>query len=154
VVEIRPKTVVTMKLEGKCPTGARTEVLVRDLSITVDEPAERGGTNLGPSPTETMLASLVACTNRITHKVADAKGVKIEDMAIALEASFDRRGVEMKEEVDVPFPEIRLRIDVTTDADEAAMAEVKAGLHRFCPISKVIRQAGTNIIETWNVRRP
>jgi hypothetical protein len=40
------------------------------------------------------------------------------------------------EEIEVPFPKIRLLIDVTTDASEAEMEKVKADLHRFFPIFK------------------
>jgi uncharacterized OsmC-like protein len=53
----------------------------------------------------------------------------------------------------VPFPKIRLLIDVTTDASEAEMEKVKADLRRFCPISKVIRNSGTELEEVWNVTR-
>jgi putative redox protein len=54
----------------------------------------------------------------------------------------------------VPFPKIRLVINVTTDASEADIEKVKADLHRFCPISKVVRNSGTDIEEVWNVTRP
>ena len=53
----------------------------------------------------------------------------------------------------MPFPKIRLLIDVTTDASEAEMERVKADLHRFCPISKVIRNSGTQLEEVWNMTR-
>ena len=153
MVTIKPKTVVTMKMHGACTTHARTDVSVRDIEVTIDEPAERGGSNLGPSPTETLMASLAGCTNRITHKIADAIGVDIKDMAVDVEAKFDRRGVELKEEIDVPFPEILLTIDMVTNADDALLERLKTDLARFCPISKVIRQSGTKITEVWNVSR-
>ena len=54
----------------------------------------------------------------------------------------------------MPFPKIRLLINVTTDASEAEMEKVKTDLHRFCPVSKVIRNAGTELEEVWNVARP
>ena len=74
-------------------------------------------------------------------------------MTIDAESNFDRRGTQLLEEIEVPFPKIRLLIDVTTDASEAGLEEVKADLHRFCPISKVIRNSGTELEEVWNVRR-
>ena len=43
----KAKTVVTMKLDGKCASHSRTDVSVRDVKTTIDEPAERGGTNQG-----------------------------------------------------------------------------------------------------------
>ena len=60
-------------------------------------------------------------------------------MTIDAESTLDRRGTQLLEEIEVPFPKIRLLINVTTDASEAAMEKVKADLHRFCPVSKVIR---------------
>ena len=42
MVTIKPKTVVTMKMAGACTTHARTDVTVRDITVVIDEPAERG----------------------------------------------------------------------------------------------------------------
>jgi len=154
MVTIRPKTVVTMKVEARCPSHARTDVRVRDVSTTIDEPAERGGTNTGPTPTETLMASLLGCTNVITHKVAHKNGVHIDAMSLRLEAQFDRRGVTLQEEVNVPFPEVTLYIDLTTSADQAAVDKVKQELNMFCPVSKVFRGCGTKVNEVWTVRRP
>jgi uncharacterized OsmC-like protein len=154
MVEVKQKTQVRMKLDGECPSHSRTDVSVRDVRLTVDEPIERGGTNQGPSPTETLMAALIACTNVITHKVAHKNGVHLHAMHVRLEADFDRRGVILQEEVDVPFPAATLYIDITTDADDAAVAKVKRELAMFCPVSKVIRGSGTRLEEVWTVARP
>ncbi len=154
MADVKPKMTITMKLEGTCPTHARTDVLIGSNEITIDEPAARGGTDLGPSPTETLVAALVACTNVIGHRVAETHGVEIEAMSVDAEAQFDRRGVALVEEVEVPFPEILLKINVTTGAGDDAMQKVKDDLARFCPLAKVIRQSGTVINEQWTVTRP
>ena len=57
---VKMKTVVTYRATATCPTHARTEIPVRDLSVVIDEPTERGGTNLGPTPTETAMTALIA----------------------------------------------------------------------------------------------
>jgi len=151
---IKEKLQVRMKLGGACPSHSRTDVSVRDVRVTIDEPVERGGTNLGLSPTETLMASLVGCTNVITHKVAKKNGVELKAMSVRLEADFDRRGVTLAEEVAVPFPSVTLYIDVTTDADDAAIERVKRELAMFCPVSKVIRGSGSEVKEIWTVTRP
>jgi len=151
---VREKTTVTQRVHGNCPTHSRTEISVRDVSTVIDEPKEREGTNKGPTPTETMVAALIACTNVISHKCAKKHGVELKAMTIDAESTFDRRGTQLLEEIEAPFPKIRLLIDVTTDASEAAMEKVKADLHRFCPISKVIRNSGTELEEVWKVTRP
>jgi uncharacterized OsmC-like protein len=154
MVTVKEKLQVRMRLGGECPSHARTDVAVRDVKVTIDEPVERGGTNLGLSPTETLMASLIGCTNVITHKVAHKNGVHLKALSVRLEADFDRRGVTLQEEVAVPFPAATLYIDVATDADDAAIETVKRELAMYCPVSKVIRAAGTDLKEVWTVTRP
>ena len=103
---VKPKTTVTMRLEGACASHSRTDVKVRDLNTVIDEPTERGGTNQGPTPTEMLMASLIGCTNVIAHKVAEKNGVDIDSMSVRVEAQFDRRGVTLAEEIPVPFPSV------------------------------------------------
>lgn len=153
MVVVKEKTIVTQRLHGSCPTHSRTEISVRDVKTVVDEPKERDGTNMGPTPTETLVAALIACTNVISHKCAHKHGINFRAMSIDAEASFDRRGTQLLEEIEVPFPKIRLVINVTTDASEQSIENVKADLHRFCPLAKVIRNSGTEIEEIWNVTR-
>ena len=154
MVAMKEKNVVSMALAAECPTHARTHVKAGAHELVVDEPAARGGTDRGTTPTETLLASLLGCTNVILNRVAEHAGVKIERLSLAANAVFDRRGVMLQEEIAVPFPEITLTINVTTAASEAALAKVKADLGRFCPVSKVVRQSGTKLKEVWNVSRP
>ena len=51
----------------------------------------------------------------------------------------------------VPFPEIRLTINLTTPATDLQVERVRADLGKFCPVSKVIRQSGTKLAEVWNI---
>ena len=152
MVTVKEKTTVTQRIRGNCPTHSRTEISVRDVKAVIDEP-KREGTNMGPTPTETMVAALIACTNVISHKCAKKHGVELKAMTINAESTLDRRGTQLLEEIEVPFPKIRLLIDVTTDASKADMEKVKTDLRRFCPISKVIRNSGTELEEIWNVTR-
>jgi putative redox protein len=154
MVTVTQKTVVTQKLEGRCTSHARTDVKVRDRSMVIDEPLERGGTNQGFTPTETLMASLIGCTNVITHKVAEKNGVEIHAMNVRLEAQFDRRGVTLQEELERPFTAVTLHIDLETDADAQAVERVKRDLAKFCPVAKVFRNAGIELKEIWNVTSP
>ncbi len=148
------KTVVTMRLEGHCPSHSRTDVKVRDTGMTIDEPVERGGTNQGPSPTETLMSALAACTNVIAHKVAHKHGVAFQNFRVDVVSKFDRRGVTLTEEIDVPFDDVEVLIEATTDADDASLEQVKVDLPRFCPVSKVLRQSGSTVTDIWTIKRP
>lgn len=73
---VKEKTTVTQRVHGNCPTHSRTELSARDVTTVIDEPKERDGTNMGPTPTEALVASLIACTNVISHKCAQKHGVE------------------------------------------------------------------------------
>jgi putative redox protein len=150
--KIKLKNTITMKQSAVGQTHARTHVRVRDVYQIIDEPTERGGSNLAPSPTETMMAALIGCTNVISKRIAHGMGVQIDDMNIELTASFNRLGTMLQEEVEVPFNDVVLDIDVATDATSAQMAAIQTDLAKFCPVAKVYRAAGMTITENWSTR--
>jgi uncharacterized OsmC-like protein len=148
---IKPKLTVDIKMTGTAVHHARTDIAIRDLSTIIDEPVVRGGTNVGPTPTEMLMTSLIGCTNVVSQRIEHRDGVHFGAMTIALHAKFDRRGAAMDEEIDLPFPVIMVTIDVHTDATPEQMDVIKTDLTRFCPVAKMMRAAGTVIEETWNV---
>lgn len=147
---IRQKTTINATINGTCPSHSTSNCSVRDVELTIDEPVERGGTNLGPTPTETVVASLIGCTNVIAHKCAAKLGIDIGHLNIDAVYSFDRRGVLLAEEVDVPFPKIVLNITSDGSATDAQLQAVARELSKFCPVAKLFRQAGTEIEENWS----
>ena len=143
--------VVTMKLEGSVKSHARTDILARDVESVIDEPTVRGGTNLGLTPTETLMASLIGCTNVISHRIAESIGIIIKKMDIDVDATFNKDGVTLSQEVEVPFPEVNLNIRIDTDASEHQLDTLKRRLKMYCPISKVISNSGTKINDNWEL---
>lgn len=152
-MKIRPKTIWSMTLDGIGETPTKTLVKSRDLSITMDEPVDRGGTNLGLMPLETMMAGLIGCTNVVSHKIAKANGIDVQDMSVRAEVTVNSSGTRLVKEVDVPFPEIRLFIEFATTSDEATVGILKRDLSRFCAVNKVLRQAGSKVEEIWTIHR-
>lgn len=152
MVNIRPKTSVLMNIAGVGETHSRSKITVRDVTSTIDEPLERHGTNEGLTPTETMMASLIGCTNVISNKIAKKMGIEIERMDIKLTAEFDRRGTMLEEEVEQPFSNIVMDIEVTTDADTDQIEALRVDLEKYCPIAKVLRGSGIKITENWKVK--
>ena len=147
---IMSDNVVHMKLDGSSKSHSRADIIARDVESVIDEPIARGGTNLGLSPTETLVSSLLGCTNVITHRIMDKMGFTINSLDIKSKTLFNKDGASLVQEVDIPFPEITLDIDISTDASENDLIEVKKQLAMYCPIGKVIRNSGTVINENWN----
>ncbi len=154
MTKIKPKTIVQYRLWGSAETHARTLLKVRDLVDISDEPEERGGTNEGFSPTEFFLSSLLACSNVISHKIAKKNDINLESFELSMDISFNRLGVTLQEEIDLPFTDIKLRIEATTDAADDKLEILKRDLPRYCPISKMIEAAGTRLETEWVFNRP
>lgn len=146
---IKMKSVVTYRATAQCPTHSRTEIPVRDLNVVIDEPLERGGTNMGPAPTEAAMTALIACTNVIGHKNARRLGVDLGEVTIDAACQFDRRGVLMEEEIDVPFPAITLTVNCTTTANQEDLTRVGNETEKYCAIAKLFSQSGTDLTVNW-----
>lgn len=146
---IKQKTTVPLKASATCPSHSKADISIRDLEFTIDEPTERGGTNTGPTPTDAAIAALVGCTNVIGNKCADKLGIDIGHLTIDATCQFDRRGVMLSEEIDLPFVKIDLSVTASGPATDEELALVAAEVSKFCPLSKLFRQAGTQIDEQW-----
>lgn len=66
----------------------RTEIKAGVHTIISDEPADMGGTALGPTPDELLAASLGACTCATLRMYADRKGWALE--AVTASVTFNR----------------------------------------------------------------
>ena len=146
---VKMKTVVTYRAKAECPTHARTEIPVRDVNVVIDEPLERGGTNLRPTPTEAAMTALIACTTVIGHKNAKRLGIDIGKISIDANCKFDRRGVLMEEEIDVPFPEVTLTVNCDTPASQEELTLVGVETAKYCAIAKLFEAAGTDLTVNW-----
>jgi len=154
MADAKQKSIVKMKAHGDVRHHVRTDISIRDLTTVIDEPTERGGTNQGVTPTETLVAALIGCTTVVSHRIAGRLGIELADMSVDVSAEFDRRGVMQEEWVTVPFPSMDLAISVVTAASHDDIERLKQDLRKFCPISNMIRESGTELTETWNVTRP
>lgn len=146
---IRQKTTVKLKASATCPSHSLSKIHIRDLQFAIDEPTERGGTNTGPTPTDTALAALIGCTNVIAHKCAKSLDMDIGHLTIDAVTDFDRRGVTLSEEIDIPFEKITLTVSADGKASTEELTRLSVEVAKFCPLSKLFRQAGTQIEEIW-----
>ena len=55
------------------------------------------------------------------------------------------------EEVEQPFSNIVMDIDVTTNGTEDQIEALRIDLEKYCPIAKVLRGSGITITENWTV---
>jgi putative redox protein len=90
--------------------GYEHEVEMREHRLIADEPAEKGGSDRGPTPTELLAASLASCTAITLEMYANRKEWGLGTMEVAVDftestpddpAAFDVRitvGAQLSEE--------------------------------------------------------
>jgi len=151
-------TMVTVKhklmkvtLEAHCPTMSLTEIRARGHSFVVDEPPARHGTDVGPTPLETMLGALMSCTHVIARRIAHERGVPLTFETLACVGHLDHRGIDKQADVPVPFPRIELDITAKTTMREDDLADFREELEQRCPMSVILRGAGTEIVQRWTL---
>lgn len=141
-----------LRVMAECPSHSLSNISVRDLTFDIDEPIERGGTNSGPTPTDTAISALIACTNVIAHKCAKSLNVDIGHLSIDSKCYFNRGGVTLAEEVEVPFEKILLTVKSTGgQVTDAQLAQVASETGKYCPLAKLFLNAGTEIEQSWEI---
>ncbi|MEL6962923.1 MAG: OsmC family protein [Pseudomonadota bacterium] len=150
-MKIKEKPIWTFSVSGTQQTKTRSTVRARDIEMVIDEPIERGGTNLGPMPVETMIMGLVGCTHVITNKLAAHHGVTITSMDVDVVTKMDSSGTRLIEPIDIPFPEVTLSIVAEMDGPDEAIDAVIAKLRHHCAVSKMLQMSGSDVTETWTI---
>ena len=107
-------------------SGYRHTVRIRQHELICDEPAEKGGTDEGPSPQELLAASLSTCVAITIEMYAERKGWDVG--ATEVECSFapSERGAPTRFEIVLRLP------DHLTDeqADRLKVIAAKCPVHR------------------------
>ena len=147
------KTSIPISVTGAATSATRCEVTARDHLLVIDEPASNHGTNQGPTPLETLFGAFAGCTTVILNRIAAEQNIAVSDLKIAVTGHLDRRGIAGTAQVTNVFPTIDLTIDCVMRGAPADLAPLQRALRERCPVSVLLRQAGSEIHETWNVAR-
>ena len=80
------------------------DVKAGDHTITVDEPEDVGGDDLGPSPQELLAAALASCTAVTMEMYAQRKGWDVSGMAVDVRYTPAERGCPTRFELVMTMP--------------------------------------------------
>ncbi len=127
---------IRFRVKAQSANAAKTVVKARQFEIIVDEPADLGGTDMGPNPVEYVLASLAGCLNVMAHLVAkemdfELRGVEIDlwgdlNPARLFGQSFEQRA---------GYKEIGVYIKPDCDVDDATLEKWVKAVEERCPVS-------------------
>jgi len=73
-------------------SGYQHDIKIRDHSVTVDEPLDKGGDDIAPDPQELLAASLASCTAVTMEMYAKRKGWNIGPVEIDVSYQPAERG--------------------------------------------------------------
>lgn len=151
MLNVKEHKLIKVALEGYAPTASLTEVRVRGHSFVIDEPPYRHGTDVGPTPLETLLGALIGCTNVIARRIAMEMKIDLKIDKIDVLGHLDHRGIDRVADVPVPFPIIELKVKATTSGTEEDMLRLREDMNARCPMSVILKQAGSQIVESWDI---
>ncbi len=99
--------------------GEAYEVTVRGHRVLVDQPADHGGTDGGPTPTELFVASLAACVAFYAGRYLTRHGYSRDGLAVSA-------GYEMASDRPARVGNIRLTVRVPADLPSQRWAALRA----------------------------
>jgi putative redox protein len=120
------------------PSGFRTDITAGPFAFVADEPVALGGTGMGPTPYELLLAALSSCMAMTLRMYADRKGWPLESVRIMLRTErAHEKDCENCEASEVGIPRVSRRIDLAGPLTD----EQRTRLHQIadrCPVKQTL----------------
>lgn len=128
---------------------AKTISRVRGFEVVTDE---KTGTNIGPSPLETVLCALTGCEGVIINRCAKAMGFRYTGVEFECDGWVDGRGSRGVRGVRPHFGRVALKVIVLTDEPEDRLAKLRKNVELRCPVMNLLRDADVRLDVTWEAR--
>ena len=135
---VKEKPIWTFKVNGGHTSATQSVATARGKSVVIDEPIQRGGTDEGPMPVEYVFMGLLGCTHVISNKLAHANGIAFTAMDIDITVKMDSHGTRLINPIDVPFPEVTLKIHADYEGPREGALQVVEKLRHHCAVSKML----------------
>lgn len=100
-----------------------------------------GGDGTDACSGDMMLQALLACAGVTLRSVATAMGLTIRSASLRASATFDARGtLGLDRQVPVGARDVRVEVELDTDADDAALERLAASTERYCVVGQSLRE--------------
>jgi uncharacterized OsmC-like protein len=149
-VRAQEEYVVTNRAHAEMLDREGCAIHVREFPPLIsDEPPSRGGQNRGPSPLELLLASLCACTNVTTGRMAAKLRFDYSGLEMHAEGELDTRGRRALADVPVHYRAVRLHVTVVTEESDKRLERLADLVARYCPVDTLMRPVVPDFEVTW-----
>jgi uncharacterized OsmC-like protein len=108
--------------------GMRAVVRAGPFDIIVDEPESAGGTNLGPQPTDLLLASIASCFTLALVYAADKAGLELTGLRVRAVGTY--QGMRFT----------RIDVSITSELPSEAVEPLIPVAERVCYVTNTLRR--------------
>jgi uncharacterized OsmC-like protein len=134
--------VVTLRAEGELGDGVACSVQTGRALVEAGLHPASGGNGLQVCSGDMLLQALVACAGVTLSAVATALEIPVRGGRLTAEGDLDFRGtLGVDREAPVGFREIRLTVDLDTDADADKLATLLRLTERYCVVYQTLAGA-------------
>lgn len=117
--------------------GLRVKCSARDFDIILDEPKNLGGTDLGMTPVEALLAALGACKVIVGSMYAKQRKINLNDIRVELEGDLAKPKVGDKDPR-IGFTKIVSSYYIDADNTDEEIAEFVKFIDKSCPVADTL----------------
>lgn len=103
----------------------------------LDEPTDKGGQDMGPTPMEALLGAIGACMAITGRMYAQRKGWQIDDLRVTLRLEEDSPGTRP-----VIFKDIQISGPLTEEEKDRIIS-----IASKCPVSRLVQSGATIVTE-------
>ena len=129
------KSKLVFKTSSNLGGRFRSDVSIRDHALTIDEPTTIGGSDMGPSPVEVVLAALGSCQEITYRAYATALGIKLDSVSVEIEGDIDFRGFFAVDDAVRPgYENIRAVVKIASDAPADQLEKLREVVNAHCPV--------------------
>jgi uncharacterized OsmC-like protein len=132
--------IASFTVETALVDGYRTEARIRDFNLVVDEPTTIGGSDLGPSPVELVLAALGTCQEIVYATYARVLGIPLNGVSVQVEGRLDLRGFFGVADVPAGFQDVSFTVEIDSPAPADEVARLVTAVNAHCPVLDILRQ--------------
>ena len=126
----------------------RTEGRFGHHLVVIDEPTSFGGTDSAANPAELLLAGLGASLSVTLRCHAALLGIDVGRIRVELAGALDIRGFfDADPGIRSGFADLRLNVQIESEASPEALARLMAAAERGCPVLDTCRGATPISIE-------
>jgi uncharacterized OsmC-like protein len=127
--------------------GLKFKVMVRNHDFVVDEPTHLTGEDTSPNSVEYVLGAYGSCLATGFVMNATRRGIRVRNLEVALESTqnnvFTFLGLSPSTDGHPGFEEIRAKLYVQADADEATLREIWDHTVKTSPVHNCLTRPAT-----------